>query len=199
MTIHVLEPERRTLHGHFSRDLPPAVTIDPGDSVILRTLDAGWGLEPHPRDGSPRRQFEPRRPDLDTGHALCGPIAIRGAEPGMTLAVHIDEIQAGTYGATYVGAWEHPINERFGLLKNALRLDWELDPERLIGRNQFGHSLALRPFLGVMGLPPAEPGQHSTVPPRATGGNLDCKELVAGSTLYLPIAVPGALFSAGDG
>ncbi len=53
--------------------------------------------------------------------------------------------------------------------------------------------------LAIMGMPPAEPGLHSTVPPRPTGGNLDCKELVAGSTLYLPIAVPGGLFSAGDG
>lgn len=57
----------------------------------------------------------------------------------------------------------------------------------------------VRPFLGVMGMPPAEAGQHSTKPPRLTDGNLDCKELVAGSTLYLPIAVAGGLFSAGDG
>jgi acetamidase/formamidase len=54
-------------------------------------------------------------------------------------------------------------------------------------------------FLGVMGMPPDEPGRHPTTPPRACGGNIDCKELVAGSTLYLPIPVDGALFSAGDG
>lgn len=201
MTIHHLEPERASLHGHFSRDLPPALTIDPGDTVILRTLDSGWGLEPHHRDASPRRKFEPRQPDLDTGHALCGPIAVRGAEPGMTLAVHIDEIRVGTHGATFAGGWDHPVNQRLGLVHPAgeFALLWELDPDRLTGRDQYGHTLALRPFLGVLGLPPAEPGRHSTVPPRATGGNLDCKELVAGSTLYLPIAVPGALFSAGDG
>lgn len=199
MTLHTLEPERRTLHGHFSRDLAPALTIDPGDSVVLRTLDAGWGLEAVHLDGTPRRKFAPREPPQDDGHALCGPIAIRGAEPGMTLAVHIDEIRVGSYGTTYTGGWDHPVNQRFGLLNQELLMAWELDPERLVGRNQFGHRLALRPFLGVMGLPPAEPGQHNTVPPRATGGNLDCKELVAGSTLYLPIAVPGALFSAGDG
>jgi acetamidase/formamidase len=57
----------------------------------------------------------------------------------------------------------------------------------------------LRPFLGVLGMPPPEPGVHSTTPPRRHGGNIDCKELVAGSTLYLPIPVDGALFSAGDG
>ena len=58
---------------------------------------------------------------------------------------------------------------------------------------------ALAPFLGVMGMPPDEPGVHSTGPPRRCGGNIDCKELVAGTTLYLPISVDGALFSAGDG
>jgi acetamidase/formamidase len=57
----------------------------------------------------------------------------------------------------------------------------------------------LAPFLGVLGMPPPEPGVHSTVPPRRWGGNIDCKELVPGSTLYLPIPVDGALFSAGDG
>jgi acetamidase/formamidase len=64
--------------------------------------------------------------------------------------------------------------------------------------NQYGHRVALRPFFGIMGLPPAEPGWHTGWHPRPTGGNMDCKELTAGSTLYLPIAVPGALFSCGD-
>src|SRR5262249_12303786 len=72
-------------------------------------------------------------------------------------------------------------------------------PATMTGRNHLGHTVALRPFMGVMGMPPDEPGSHSTVPPRLCGGNLDCKELVTGSTLYLPIAVPGALFSVGDG
>jgi acetamidase/formamidase len=69
----------------------------------------------------------------------------------------------------------------------------------MLGCNQYGHTVELRPFMGVMGMPPDAPGLHSTVPPRVTGGNLDCKELVSGSTLYLPIAVPGGLFSVGDG
>ena len=59
--------------------------------------------------------------------------------------------------------------------------------------------VTLRPFLGVMGMPPVEHGVHSTIPPRPQGGNIDCKELVAGTTLFLPIPVDGALFSAGDG
>jgi acetamidase/formamidase len=69
----------------------------------------------------------------------------------------------------------------------------------MTGRNQHGHAVVLRPFLGVIGMPPDEPGEHSTIPPRPHGGNLDCKELVVGSTLYLPIPVDGALVSVGDG
>jgi len=69
----------------------------------------------------------------------------------------------------------------------------------MTARNEKGHRIALRPFMGVMGMPPDELGIHSTAPPRPCGGNMDCKELIAGSTLYLPIPVEGALFSVGDG
>src|SRR5689334_556314 len=106
MATYHIEPERGALHGTFSRELAPVLTIAPGDTVIYRTLDAGWGLEtPHP-DGAPRRRFEPRHPEHDAGHALCGPIAVQGAEPGMALAVQIDEIRPGAYGWTWAGA--HP-------------------------------------------------------------------------------------------
>lgn len=198
MTIYTIEPERQTLHGQFSRDLPPCLTIESGDTVRYPTLDAGWGLEAPIGNGAPRRKFEPRD-EHDAGHALCGPIAIRGAEPGMTLAVKIDAVRVGAYGATYAGGWDHPVNERFGISAQELLMLWSLDAEQMTGRNQFGHTLRLNPFMGVMGMPPAEPGWHSTAPPRATGGNLDCKELTPGSTLYLPVAVPGGLFSVGDG
>jgi acetamidase/formamidase len=67
-----------------------------------------------------------------------------------------------------------------------------------VGRDERGRELDLRPFLGVLGMPPPEPGVWSTSPPRVWGGNIDCKELVAGTRLYLPIPVDGALFSAGD-
>jgi acetamidase/formamidase len=73
---------------------------------------------------------------------------------------------------------------------------WELADGR--GRSE-RFDVELRPFLGVLGMPPPDPGVHSTVPPRRWGGNIDCKELVAGTTLFLPIPVDGALFSAGDG
>jgi acetamidase/formamidase len=76
------------------------------------------------------------------------------------------------------------------------RIEWELADG--VGRGA-GRSVRLAPFLGVLGMPPDEPGVHSTGPPRRSGGNIDCKELVAGTTLFLPIPVDGARFSAGDG
>ena len=81
-------------------------------------------------------------------------------------------------------------------------LDFELDADKMIGRSQFGdfsYTVPLKPFMGVMGMPPDAPGKHLTFPPRYCGGNLDCKELVAGSILYLPIPVKGAKLSVGDG
>lgn len=199
MTIYHIEPEARTLHGAFSRDLPPVLTIDSGESVIFRTLDAGWNLAPRTstrHEESPPRFPQP--PDQD-GHALCGPIAIRNAGPGMTLAIQINEVRPGRTGYTAVGGWPHVVNDRLGVAEDGTYLLWTLDPEQMTATNQFGQTITLRPFMGVMGMPPAEAGLHSTVPPRVTGGNLDCKELVAGSTLYLPIAVSGGLFSVGDG
>ena len=175
--IHEIPLERRTLHGHFSRDLPPVLTIDPGDTVVLETMESGWHLVPG-------TLFEPREPELDSGHALCGPVEVRGASAGQTLEVRIEDVRVGSWGATVVG--DHP-------------LIWALDPVAGLARNENGHEVELAPFPGVLGMPPPEPGRHSTIPPRRWGGNIDCKELAAGATLLLPIPVDGALFSAGDG
>ena len=200
MTIYTLEPDRRTLHGHFSRDLPPALTIDPGDTVRFCTLDAGWGVEPPTEPGSPTVLFEPRVEGEDDGHSLCGPVAIKGAQPGMVLEIQINKIQPGTWGWNSAGGWANELNKQLGVAEGERHSNaWALDPDNMIGHNQQGHALKLRPFMGVMGMPPNEPGIHSTGPPRIWGGNLDCKELVTGSTLFLPIPVPGALFSTGDG
>ena len=197
MPVYHIEPERRTLHGKFSRDFAPVLTIDSGDTVVFRTLDAGWGLE---GPSLPRAKFEPRDSERDSGHALCGPVFLRGAEPGMALAVEIKDLQPGSWGWLAACGWPSEFNQRLGadtLEEN--RMEWRLDATKQVWRNQSGHEVASRPFMGVMGMPPDEPGLHSTAPPRVTGGNLDCKELIVGSTLYLPIAVPGGLFSVGDG
>jgi acetamidase/formamidase len=175
VTLHRLPLEQRNLHGHFSRDLEPVLTVDPGDSIDIAVPNHAWELEPN-------EYVESADPALDTGHALAGPIEVRGARAGQTLAVRIDEVRPGSWGVTY-GGEDHAVY-------------WDLAAG--IGR-ALDRELDLAPFLGVMGMPPPEPGVHSTIPPRRWGGNIDCKELVAGTTLYLPIPVDGALFSAGDG
>lgn len=176
--IHDIQLERSNLHGHFSRDLPPILTMDPGDTLRFATLDAGWHSVPQ------RQHFDDLDPELDGGHALVGPIEVRDARAGETLAVHVDAVEVGTWGITF--ADDH------GML-------WTLDAAGGVGTGPAGATVTLAPFLGVLGMPPPEPGVHSTAPPRVSGGNIDCKELVAGTTLYLPIPVDGALFSAGDG
>ena len=192
MAHHEIPLERRTLHGHFSRDLAPILTVDPGDSIAFACLSSGWDTED-------RSSFSDRDAELDAGHALVGPVAVRGAGAGQTLAVRIDEVRVGTWGVTFGGGLATSLNQRLGVADGEkVVLDWELDAAAGRGRAR-GHEVALRPFLGVLGMPPDEPGIHPTPPPRPTGGNIDCKELVAGTTLFLPIAVAGGLLSMGDG
>ena len=175
MSLHELPLEQRTLHGYFSRDLEAALTVDPGDSIRFTVPNAGWYVESG-------EQFVSRDPSLHTGHALAGPIEVRGAHAGETLAIRIDDVRPGSWGVT--------------LTESPYVLRWELEGD--VGRAG-GRTIRLAPFLGVLGMPPPERGVPSTGPPRRWGGNIDCKELVAGTTLFLPIPVDGALFSAGDG
>ena len=177
--VHELALDRSTLHGHFSRELGAALTVDPGDSVRFRTLSFGWRLD------ADREFLDDRDADhLDAGHALCGPIEVRGARAGQTLAVRIDEVRPGPWGITFGDG------EAF---------HWRIDAAAGTATNDRGATVAIDPFLGVIGMPPDEPGIWSTVPPRRCGGNIDCRLLVAGSTLFLPIPVAGALVSLGDG
>jgi len=202
VAVYDIPLERRTIHGHFSRDLDPVVTVDPGDGVRFATLDAGWGLGPAPDLERPteRARFEPRDPDLDNGHPLVGPIEVRGARAGGTLTVTIDELRVGAYGFTGAGGWSSALNERLGVTTGeGHALSWRIDADSNLAQDQNGRCVELRPFLGVLGMPPPGPGIYPTGPPRVWGGNLDCTELVVGTTLYLPIPVDGALFSAGDG
>jgi acetamidase/formamidase len=184
-----LAPEN--LRGFFSRDYEPVLTVEPGDSVELQSLNAGWMWDYGERWETPGKP----------GHALIGPIAVRGAQAGGTLAVRIDELRVRDWGVTHAGGWSTPLNDylRVGEDVEEHQLRWTLDADALVGRDQHGREVDLRPFLGVIGVAPPEPGEHSTQPPRRWGGNIDCKELVPGSTLYLPIAVDAALLFAGDG
>jgi acetamidase/formamidase len=159
------------LRGFFSRGYEPVFSVEPGEAVSFQALNARWRWD---------ADVDGDRPQ-GAGHALNGPIEVRGARAGQTLAVQIEEVVPRGWGETFAEG------ERFL---------WQLDGDvwRLGERG-----VPSAPFLGVIGMPPPEPGEHSTIPPRRFGGNIDCKELVAGTTLFLPIPVDGALFSAGDG
>lgn len=168
------------------------LTIDSGDTVRFTTLDADWYRG--------EVQTQPLRPEWLRGHALTGPVFVRGAEPGMTLAIHIGELRTHTYGWNVGGGGPFGVNSLLGLSESPrCKFDWDLKPDEGTATTQLGHVVRMRPFMGCMGVAPDEPGEHSTTPPRRWGGNIDCKELVSGSTLYLPVGVPGALFSCGDG
>ncbi|HEV7653823.1 MAG TPA: acetamidase/formamidase family protein [Mycobacteriales bacterium] len=187
----------RHLHGFFDPALAPAVTVDSGETVRFRTLESGWSPEPFDITAVPDRPRHPAWTE-DSGHALSGPVEVRGAKAGQVLEIRIESVLPGSWGTTYANTRRTAFNDAYGLEGQAVHR-WTLDPVAGTGRNQHGHTVGLRPFLGVMGMPPAQPGRHSTVPPRTCGGNLDCRELVAGSTLWLPIPVDGALLSVGDG
>ena len=144
MALHELPLDASVLHGHFSRELEPVLTVDPGDSVRFSMPNAGWDVG---RDET----FESRNPELDTGHALAGPIEVRGARAGQVLAVRIDEVAPGLRGASRSGG--QGASGRLGARRRHR-------PSRA------DRSVRLAPFLGVLGMPPAEPGAHSTIPPR---------------------------------
>jgi acetamidase/formamidase len=188
MSTHELLPARSTLHGHFSAELAPALEVDPGDTIRARTLRGSWDDAGFDRDAT-----------LDAGHALTGPVFIRGARPGDSLVVEILKLRPARSGHTNAGDISTPVNDRLALTgAGRHRVEWEIDPETRVAR-ALSFEVEARPFLGVIGMPPGEPGIHSTIPPRPTGGNIDCRELVAGSTLILPVAVEGGLLSFGDG
>jgi len=197
VTTHRLEPTPETTADVLSRDHRPVLSVDPGDTVIVRSLDASGYLARQTLPGEEQpKMFHPSR-----GHCLTGPIMVRGAAPGDVLALRLISLRPDTWGWTVAAARDTPVTRRLGLADVPPSwLLWDLDPDagKATCHSGFGRSIA--PFLGVMGMPPDEPGEHSTIPPRAGGGgNIDCKELVAGSTLYLPVTVPGALLYLGDG
>jgi len=200
---HVVTAARSCLHAAFSSGSPAILTVESGDSVCFTLPDVGWGLEPPTSTTAPRLKVEPRDPVVDAGPCLCGPIAVRGARPGDTLEIEIGTIRPGPWGWTYAGrGMSTPgLNAALGIGEEPLTLlKWDLVREGLGGfaKDQHGHEAPLRPFLGIIGLAPeGEPACGWT--PRACGGNMDCRELVSGTTLYLPVMVEGAMLSVGDG
>jgi acetamidase/formamidase len=197
MTPHRLDPTPDTVVDVFDRDAAPVLTVEAGERLVVRSLDASGYLARQRFPGDrPPRMLEPSR-----GHCLTGPIAVRGAEPGTHLSVHVASLRPDDWGWTVAAAVDSPLNRRLGVLDDGPSwLLWDLDVQAGTATNDRGLRRSLAPFLGVVGVAPAQPGEHSTIPPRAAGGgNLDCRSLVAGSTLFLPVLVPGAVLSVGDG
>lgn len=199
--IHKLEIKNEHLHGSFSNQFEPILTVQSGDSITLQTPDIEWGYSPS--KGVDRTFFKPRKHEADPRHPMIGPIRIDGAKPGMVLEIKLNDVVPGWYGTNWAGGNKSWQNEHLGLTEaNRVRLDWELNTETMVAAAQIGSrsfQVGLAPFIGLMGVAPSEPGVHVTSPPRYCGGNIDCKELVRGSSLFLPVAVDGALFSIGDG
>ncbi len=200
MTFHRLEPTPDAVVNVFSAEHRPALTIDPGDTVEVRSLDAVGYLQrqEYPGDNGQPRMF----PGQFAGHCLNRPIAVRGAAAGDMLAVHITTLAPDTWGWTSSPSVpDSAVLRRLGLVgAERASLLWEIDRAAGTATANGKYTRPLAPFLGVTGVAPAGPGAHSTVPPRTeAGGNIDCKELTAGSTLYLPVNVDGGLLYLGDG
>ena len=195
MTEHEIDATPGTTVDVLDRSHTPRLTVDPGDRVTVTSLDASGYLERQtvPGERRPTMFAEPR------GHCLTGPLEVRGARPGDHLAVHFEEVVPLGWGWTATGGRHTPVNDRLGVGDGPTAwLLWDVEDD--VATESRGFRCPTAPFLGVVGTAPAEPGEHSTIPPRpGTGGNLDCRELVAGSTLYLPVEVPGGLLYLGDG
>lgn len=191
--------------GNYDAAHPPALTIRSGDTVVVHTLitNSPAGLE---KNGVPADQVEPALRAIYAqvtdkgpgGHILTGPIYVEGAEPGDTLEVRILKIDLAVpyaYNGFRYGAGI--LSDDFPYARTKII---PLDRTRMVAAFAPGVTIPLHPFFGSMGVaPPPAIGRYDSTPPTFIGGNMDNKDLVAGSTLYLPVFVKGALFEAGDG
>jgi acetamidase/formamidase len=200
MTVHRIEPAPESTVNVFSAQHEPLLAVDSGDTIIVRSLDARGYLERHefPGDAGKPKMF----PGDFHGHCLNRPVAVRGAVPGDMLAVRVVSLTSDAWGWTVTPAVpDSAVLRRLGLVgAEPAWLLWEIDNAAGTATANGKYTRPIAPFLGVTGVAPAGEGEHSTVPPRTeAGGNIDCKELVAGATLYLPVTTDGALLYLGDG
>lgn len=180
-------------HHHFGweNSITPAEHVSPGATIYFECLDSSGGQLTKNSTAADVKAL-----DFGKINPVTGPIYIEGAEPGDALKITIDSFKPSGFG------WTANI-PGFGLLaddfKEPALTVWSYDPQSLEPA-AFGKEgrVPLKPFAGTIGNAPAEAGLHSVVPPRRVGGNLDIRDLAAGTTLYLPVEVAGALFSVGD-
>ena len=200
----LLATPRTVAWGYYSGQSTPALTVHSGDTVRMQTLSTcgspermiARGVKPEdipPYTAAIYQEVQEKGPG---GHILTGPVAIAEAEPGDVLEVQILKVDidanfsCNVFG---VGSGFLPMEYPYGRYKVV-----PLDRKKMIGHFAPGIEIPLKPFFGSMGVAPAG-GKIDTAPPFVHAGNLDNKELVAGTTLYIPVAAKGALFQAGDG
>jgi acetamidase/formamidase len=203
---HQLKATPKTVAwGYYDASAKPVLKIKSGDTVEVQTLitNSPDGLEkallpPAQVEQALRDVFKEVTDKGPGGHILTGPIFVEGAEPGDVLEVRIQKVKLAI-PYSYNG-----FSPRGGLLPEdfprARTKIIPLDEKRMVARFAEGIEIPLRPFFGSMGVaPPVSAGRISSVPPGIHAGNLDNKELVAGTTLFIPVHAKGALFAVGDG
>jgi acetamidase/formamidase len=187
-SIHSISQDQ--FQNTWDNAVPPILTAREDEAVTIRTREAS-NLQISPSSNVDVITTL----DVAMVNPVHGPIAVEGAHPGDVLQVDIHSIDLQSWG------WTANI-PGFGLLADQytdpfLHI-WDLDLEKNIAQFRSGIEVPLDPFIGVIGVAPAAPGQHSTVPPSRVGGNMDTRFMRSGTTLYLPVEVEHALFSLGD-
>ncbi|KUJ17226.1 Acetamidase/Formamidase [Mollisia scopiformis] len=193
---HSFHVSKSSVHLKWDNSLPPALTVDSGTEISFDLLDGGYNQFTSTSTASDVPNF-----NLALGDPAIGPVYVNGAEPGDVLKVEFLNLKTADFGWTAV----FPSSLGFGLLHDefpdpALKI-WDLKTHASEGYTEFksGIHIPIHPFLGVVGIAREQAGEFSTIPPYETGGNIDCRHITVGSTLYLPVKVRGALFSCGDG
>jgi len=192
--------------GYYWSAAKPVLHIKSGDTVVIQTMItnsparlAAAGVKPEDVQPELRAIYDEVKDKGPRGHILTGPIYVDGAEPGDALEVRIRKIDLSIPYAY------NSFSPRSGVLgpddfaKGSMKII-PLDKERMVGHFASNIEIPLHPFFGSMGVaPPEAAGRISSAPPGIHAGNLDNKELVAGTSLFIPVHVPGALFEVGDG
>ncbi|HZP77032.1 MAG TPA: acetamidase/formamidase family protein [Pseudolabrys sp.] len=200
---HTLKAKPGTVHwGYYDAAHPATITIASGDTVSIESISGH--PEMLPPKGSPFTILPEHAGILAATtrgpgpHLLTGPVAVAGAEPGDALKIEILEVKLRQdWGYQMIRPLAGTLPEDF---HETTLTHVGLDIERGIARMAWGLEFPTAPFFGCMGVaPPAAWGRQTSVIPRVFGGNIDCKDLVAGTTLHLPVFTPGGLFSVGDG
>jgi acetamidase/formamidase len=203
---YTLKPTPKTIAwGYYDASTPPVLRVKSGDSVEIQTLITsspkrleGAGVAADQVEQSLRDIYDQVKDKGPGGHILTGPIYVEDAQPGDVLEVRIVSVRLSiAYAYNGFGPGRGFLPEDYPYPKMKII---PLDEKRMVAKFAPGIEIPLHPFFGSMGVaPPETTGKFSSNPPWIHGGNLDNKDLVGGTTLYLPVHAAGALFEVGDG